>query len=104
MLEIKPSTLIALSPGIVLHSLPKQDWYYAFSVENGEQYKLNHTSFWVLEKIGTGIKWSTLKESFFNAFEVTLERGEKDLKALMNELYTQKIIRRHNDESQEDGV
>jgi hypothetical protein len=98
MLEIEPGTLIALSPRIVLHSLPERNWYYAFNVENGDHYKLNHTSFWVLDKIGTGIEWSTLRDNFFNAFEVTLEKGEEDLKTLLNDLYSQKIIRGNNHE------
>ena len=89
MLEIKPGTVIALSPGIVLHSLPDQEWYHAFSVENGDQYNLNRTSFWVLEKISNGIEWEQLIVNFIDYFEVSLEEGQADLSELIKELYKQ---------------
>ncbi|MFC2011428.1 PqqD family protein [Chloroflexota bacterium] len=94
MLEIEPGTVIALSPGIVLHSLPDQGWYHAFSVENGDQYNLNRTSFWVLEKISNGIEWEQLIEDFINNFEVSLEEGQADLSELVKELHNQNIIGR----------
>ncbi len=94
MLEIKPDTVIALSPGIVLHSLLDQEWYHAFSVENGDQYNLNRTSFWVLEKIGDGIEWERLVNDFIDHFEVSLEEGQADLSELVKELHNQNILRR----------
>ena len=97
MLEIKPGTLIALSPGIVLHSLPDQEWYHAFSVENGDQFNLNRTSFWVLEKISNGIERERLVSDFINYFEVSLELGQSDLSELITELYKQQILRRQDD-------
>ncbi len=97
MLEIKPGTVIALAPGIVLHSLPNQDWYHAFSVENGDQYNLNRTSFWVLEKISNGIEWEQLVSDFTDYFEVSFEEGQADLSELIKELYNQNILRRPED-------
>jgi hypothetical protein len=93
MLEIKPDTPIALTPSIVLHSLPSRNFYYAFDVESGEQYKLNMTSFWVLEKISARIEWSELKESFLNTFEVSPEQAQMDLIALINDLSNQHLVR-----------
>ncbi len=97
MLEIKPGTVIALSPGIVLHSLPDQKWYHAFSVENGDQYNLNRTSFWILEKISNGIEWEKLIASFTDYFEVPFEEGQADVSKLVKELYDQNILRRQED-------
>jgi len=94
MLALKPGETLALEPGIVLHSLPQQDWYYAFSVITGDQFRLNKTSFWVLEAISNGIEWVHLKEGFLVAFEVSVEQGEADLRKLLRELYKQKIIGR----------
>lgn len=88
---------MALSPGIVLHSLPDQKWYHAFSVENGDQYNLNRTSFWVLEKISNGIEWEQLIADFINYFGVSLEEGQADLSELVKELYNQNILRRQED-------
>ena len=98
MLALKSGVVLALEPGIVLHSLPDQDWFYAFSVITGDQFRLNRTSFWVLENISTGTEWTRLRDGFFKTFEVSSEQGEADLRKLMNELYKQKIIRRERNE------
>ena len=94
MLALKPGETLALEPGIVLHSLPDQDWYYAFSVITGDQFRLNQTSFWVLEAISDSIEWVHLRDSFLAAFEVSARQGEADLRKLVNEFYKQKIIGR----------
>lgn len=98
MLALRPSETLALEAGIVLHSLPNQSFYYAFNVVTGDQFRLNKTSFWVLEAIGNGIEWSHLKDAFLAAFEVSAQQGETDLRQLVSDLSEQKIIRRRNDE------
>ena len=98
MLALKPGETLALEPGIVLHSLPSQDWYYAFSVISGDQFQLNRTSFWVLETISNGIEWIRLRDCFLAAFEVSAKQGEADLLKLVNEMYEQKILRRRDGE------
>jgi hypothetical protein len=92
------NTNLALEEGIVLHSLPEQNWYYAFSVITGDQFRLNKTSFWVLENISTGIAWKVLKDNFLKTFEIPLEQAENDLKILLDELFDQKIIRGNGNE------
>jgi len=98
MLALKSSVVLSLEPGIVLHSLPDQDRFYAFSVITGDQFRLNRTSFWVLEHISLGIEWTRLRDDFLKAFEVSSEQGEADLRKLVNKLYKQKIIRREENE------
>jgi len=98
MLALKPDETIVLEQGIVLHSLPDQNFYHAFSVVTGDQFQLNRTSFWVLETISNSIEWSQLKNKLLAAFEVTDLQGEADLRKLVSDLYEQKIIRRCNDE------
>ena len=96
MLALESNTVLALEQGIVLRSLPDQDSFYAFSVVTGDQFRLNQTSFWVLEAISNGIEWVHLKEGFLEAFEVSAEQGEADLRKLLDELYEQQIIRRQS--------
>ena len=94
--KLKPEDTFALEEGIVLHSLPDQNWYHAFSVVTGDQFRLNQTSFWVLEAISNDIEWVHLREDFLAAFEVSAEQGEADLRKLINELLKQQIIRRQD--------
>lgn len=97
MLALKPETVLNLEPGIVLHSLPDQNWFHAFSVITGDQFRLNRTSYWVLETISNGIDWTLLRDKFIKTFEVSAKQGESDLRELVDELYKQKIIRRQGD-------
>lgn len=101
MLALKSGVVLTLKPGIVLHSLPDQDWFFAFNVVTGDQFRLNRTSFWVLETISDSTEWLHLRDSFLTAFEVSAKQGEADLRKLANELYKQKIIRRRGDGEEE---
>ena len=96
MLELETGVVLALEPGIVLHSLPDQDWFFAFNDNTGDEFHLNITSFWVLEEIGKGIEWGRLKGSFLETFEVPPQQGEVDLRKLVKQLYKEKIIGRRS--------
>lgn len=102
MLALESDTILALEQGIVLHSLPEQDHFFAFSVITGDEFKLNQTSFWVLEAIGDGIKWSELKSSFLRTFDVVPVHGESDLRKILEQFYSEKIIWRRDNGKQED--
>jgi len=97
MLALKPETVLNLEPGIVLHSLSEQNWFHAFSVITGDQFRLNRTSYWVLETISSGIDWTLLRDKYIKIFKVSAKQGEADLRELVDELYKQKIIRRQGD-------
>lgn len=97
MLALKPETVLNLESGIVLHSLPDQNWFHVFSVITGDQFKLNRTSYWVLETISNGIDWTLLRDKFIKIFEVSAKQGEADLRELVDKMYKQKIIRRQGD-------
>lgn len=97
MLALKSGVVLMIERGIVLHSLPDQDWFFAFSVTTGDQFRLNRTSFWVLEAIGDGTEWLGLKDSFLTTFEISPQQGEADLRTLLNQLCKQKIVRRKCD-------
>jgi hypothetical protein len=95
---LKSGVVLSLEPGIVLHSLPDQDWFYAFSVITGDQFRLNRTSFWVLEKISDGIEWVRLRDDFLATFDISAQQGETDLRELISGFHKQKIIRRQGNE------
>ena len=48
MLALKPETVLNLELGVVLHSLPDQNWFHAFSVITGDQFRLTEhlTGYW----------------------------------------------------------
>ena len=100
-MALKSDTFLALESGIVLHSLPDQSHFFAFSVITGDEFHLNKTSYWVLEAIGGGIEWRQLKKSFLEAFDVTPQRGESDLRQIVERFWQEKIIRRQNHGEQE---
>jgi len=94
MLALKSGVVLSLEPGIVLHSLPDQDWFYAFSVITGDQFRLNRTSFWVLENISGGIEWIRLRDDFLATFDISPQQGEVDLRELVSGFHKQRIIRK----------
>lgn len=96
--------MLTLEPQIVLHSIPEQEWYYAFNVTSGDQFRLNRTSYWVLEQINGGVEYNTLMKALLNMFEVPEEEGSQDLKQLITKLIRQKIIRRQTDAKKENSV
>ena len=104
MLALKSGVVLTLKPGIVLHSLPDQDWFFAFNVVTGDQFRLNRTSFWVLETISDSTEWIRLRDSFLAAFEVSAKQGEADLLKLVNEMYEQKIIGRQGHGEEKDQL
>jgi len=86
MLALKADDKIGLVPNIALHSNAQNNFFMAFNVITGEQFRLNTTSFWVMESITEGIEWAKLKESFFRRFEVGRAQGDKDLNSLASQL------------------
>lgn len=104
MLALESGTVLSLAPGIVLHSLPDQDHFFAFSVITGDEFYLNHTSFWVLEAISKGIKWVELKNSFLETFEVAPKQGERDLRELVNDLLEEKLIGRRSNAEEKNEI
>jgi len=98
VLALEPNDTFALEHGIVLHSLPDQDWFYAFSVITGDQFRLNRTSFWVLERISDGIEWVRLRDNFLATFDISPKQGEADLRELISGFHKQRIIRRQGNE------
>src|SRR3990172_5653175 len=102
MLALDPKTILALSPDILLRSIPDQGWYFAFDVASGDEFRLNGTSFWILEAISTGVAWTDLLAEFLAGFDVDPEQGEADLRAATSRLCEEGVVRRLSDGNQDD--
>ncbi len=48
MLVIVKESNLQLDDSIVLHCIPELDKYWAFNIESGDQYTLNHSAFYLL--------------------------------------------------------
>ena len=102
MLEMRDGDTLFLSHGVMLHSVPREDWYYAFSVVTGDQFRLNGPSFWILEAIGGGMSWGDLRKAFLEEYDVEVEKGREDLVQTVAEFVEQGLVgRQANAEDQE---
>ena len=104
MLEIRPQETLFLQKGVVLHSIPREDWYYAFNVDTGDQFQLNGSSFWILETLGSGVRWERLTDAFLKEYEVESTTGREDLARAVSEFIEQGLVGRHADADDQEAV
>jgi len=79
MLAIKSDARLALAEGIMIQAIAELDHYYAFNITGGDQFKLNHTAYWVLEAIGNGANSQALVDEFAQKFGLEEEKAKEDL-------------------------
>lgn len=104
MLALGPGVILALTPDILLRSVPGQDIYYAFNVATGDHFRLNRTSYWILETIGDGIEWTELETRFLDSFDVPQYQGKADLETTIDQFLQERIIRRVTGGKAEDSL
>jgi len=83
MLDIKPETILSIENGIVLRSLPESNQYYAFNTVTGDHFSLNHTGFWVLDKLNQPIELFNLESAYIETFSIRRSLGTKHLKEVI---------------------
>lgn len=93
MLAIKPDARLALAEGIMVQAIAELDHYYAFDITGGDQFKLNYTTYWVLEAIGNGINFQALVVEFGNNFGLEAEQAREDLAELIEFTLQNNIIK-----------
>ena len=93
MLVLNAETRFQLEDNILLQALPELDYYFAFNVENGDNFKLNETAHWVLATIGNGINYSELGKNFSEKFEIEDEIAKQDLVEVLQYAIENKIIK-----------
>lgn len=93
MLALKPDVRLALAEDIMVQAIAELDHYYAFNIMGGDQFKLNHTAYWVLEAIGNGANFQALVDKFAQNFNVGAKKAEEDLVEVIQFGLENKIIR-----------
>ena len=93
MLAIKPDDRLALAEGIMVQAIAELDHYYAFDITGGDQFKLNHTAYWVLEAIGNGANFQALVDEFAQNFGLEPEKAREDLAEIIQFALENNIIK-----------
>ncbi len=93
MLAIKPDVRLAQAEGIMVQAIAELDHYYAFSITGGDQFKLNHTAYWILEAVGNGINFQVLVDEFTQNFDLEAEKAKEDLAEVIYFALENNIIR-----------
>jgi hypothetical protein len=83
MLEITRETVLRIADDVELKSLPETDQYYAFNTSTGDHFTLNHTAFWVLNRLKQPTSFSDLESSYVETFNVRSALGAKHLKEVL---------------------
>ena len=90
---MKPDARLALAEGIMVQAIVELDHYYAFNITEGDQFKLNHTAYWVLEAIGNGIRFQALVDKFAQNFELGAKKSREDLAEVIQFALQNNIIK-----------
>jgi hypothetical protein len=93
MLEIESGMLLSLADDIILKALPEGEQFYAFNVCSGEYFSLNHTAYWILNTIKSGLCFSELRRAYVNHFSIGAEKADKDLREVIFFGHQNAIIR-----------
>ena len=79
MLALDDTHVLRLADDIQLHSEENQDFYYAFNLVTGDQFRLNEPAYWVLENLDQGFLFAELLERFAFAYGLDQDAATKDL-------------------------
>ncbi len=83
MLEIKREMVLCIADDIVLKSLPDDEQYYAFNTLTGDHFALNHTAFWIFERLSQPMSFSDLESSYVETFSVRKALGDRHLREVL---------------------
>ncbi len=93
MLALNSEGSLQLCKDILLRALPELDHYYAFDIKSGDNFKLNHTAYWVLDRIGSGMKYPDVLKNFIEEFEIDESTAGQDLTEILQYALDNKIIK-----------
>ncbi len=93
MLEIEPDIIFSLPKDIILKDFPDLNQYYCFNIRTGDQYELNYSSHWILEKIQCSIGLQDLICAFVKEFDITPNEAEMDVAEVIDYALKSGIIK-----------
>lgn len=85
MLVIDKESNLQLDESIVLHSIPELDKYWAFNIESGDQYTLNHSAFYLLALFRNTNNVKTALIEFAEFFGVNSDIADEDCLPLLRD-------------------
>lgn len=96
MLEIKDDEVVGLSEDYSLYSLDlKEKRYWLFNVKEGNNFKLNEASYFILSRCDGQTSVGELKKGLINRYQVDEEIIIKDIKEFIVNCLKRQIVRRH---------
>ena len=93
MLVLRPETGFCIVNDIVLKTIPVTDQYYAFNTLTGDHFILNHTAWWLLDRLRQPIIFSELESAYIDNFSVRRDVAIKHLKETMTFFMENELIK-----------
>lgn len=85
MLALNMDTVLQLADEVVLHAIPELEKYWAFNIENGDQYTLNDTAFYLLTQFREGKTVGDAIAKLAANYDISLQTAEEDALPLLND-------------------
>ncbi len=92
MLAMKPETKLILKSTVIIQAIPELDHYYAFDTNSGDQFQLNHTAYWVLEKLIQKMTFQELLGRFAECFGLDTNTATDDLTEVFQFAFENRIM------------
>ena len=97
MLEIGSDNIFLLNRDIVLKAIGGEN-FYALDLSTGDHFKLNCTSYWILESLTTPMAFSFLQYEFGHHFCIPESQAAEDLYEVVMFAVNNNILKEVKDE------
>lgn len=94
MLEVNQDDVLELSEDVVLHAIPELGKFWAFRVEDGDQYELNETAHFLLSLFREPTDISAAIAAFANRFDQDVVTSEQDCIPLLGQYLEEGLFQR----------
>ena len=83
MLELRPDAGFCIVDHIVIKTIPVTDQCYAFDTMTGDHFSLNHTAWWLLERLKQPTIFRDLESDYINNFSIRRDLASRHLSEAM---------------------